>query len=157
MPRKKAETPGNVPGQKRTRKKPESKKKAVMGRPRVEIDKTAFENLCGLLCTEEEIAAFFNCTVDTINNWCKRNYQDENGRPMTFSDVYKRYSVTGKVSLRRQMAKAAENGNVTMMIFLAKTQLGMHEEFSIDVTNDGAALGIYLPDNGRDRLTDDGQ
>ena len=45
--------------------------KKKMGRPKIQINEIEFEKLCGLQCTEEEIAGFFNCSIDTICNWCK--------------------------------------------------------------------------------------
>ena len=45
------------------------------GRPRKDIDKTNFEKLCGLFCTLDEIAGFFDCSEDTIERWCKREYK----------------------------------------------------------------------------------
>ena len=46
------------------------------GRPKKEIDKKIFENLCGLQCTLEEIAGVFDCSADTIERWCKREYAE---------------------------------------------------------------------------------
>lgn len=93
-----------------------------MGRPRIEIDKKQFENLCGMQCTLVEIAGFFDCSDDTIENWCKREYGE------TFSEVYKRKSVSGKISLRRQQFQAANAGNVSMLIWLGKQYLGQKEQ-----------------------------
>ena len=95
---------------------------AKMGRPRIEIDKKQFENLCGMQCTLVEIAGFFDCSDDTIENWCKREYGE------TFSEVYKRKSVSGKISLRRQQFQAANAGNVSMLIWLGKQYLGQKEQ-----------------------------
>lgn len=84
-----------------------------------------FEKLCGFHCTLIEIASFWNCSDDTIEIRVKEKYGE------TFSEVFKRKSGSGKISLRRQMFAAASNGNVTMMIWLSKQHLGMrdkHEE-----------------------------
>ena len=80
-----------------------------MGRPKTKIDKENFEKLCGLQCTEIEIADFFNCSIDTINNWCKETYGE------TFSDTFKKKSASGKRALRR------------MAIFLGKQYLGQRD------------------------------
>ena len=93
---------------------------AKMGRPTIEISQPDFEKLCGLQCTEEEIASFFNCSVDTITNWCKKTYD------MTFSEIYKRKSQMGKMSLRRTQWKLAEK-SVPMAIFLGKQYLGQKD------------------------------
>ena len=106
---------------------------AKMGRPKKEIDKDQFEKLCYLQCTLVEIASFFNCSEDTIENWCKRTYLDENEKPMTFSEVYKIHSAGGKISIRRWQFKMAEH-NPGMAMFLGKVLLGQRE--TVDVTVD---------------------
>ena len=90
------------------------------GRPRKEIDKKIFENLCGLQCTLEEIAGVFDCSVDTIERWCKREYRE------TFAEVYKKHSAKGKTSLRRTQFKLAEK-SAAMAIFLGKNYLGQKD------------------------------
>ena len=87
------------------------------GRPQKEIDKKIFENLCGLQCTLEEIAGVFDCSVDTIERWCKREYGE------TFAEVYKKHSAKGKTSLRRIQFKLAEK-SAAMAIFLGRNYLG---------------------------------
>lgn len=96
-----------------------------MGRPRKEIDRNNFEKLCAMMCTQEEIAGFFNCHIDTINNWCKREYGE------TFSDTFKRLSASGKISLRRTQWRHAER-NVTMAIWLGKQYLGQRDRHSVE-------------------------
>ena len=90
------------------------------GRPKKEIDKKIFENLCGLQCTLEEIAGVFDCSVDTIERWCKREYGE------TFAEVYKKHSAKGKTSLRRIQFKLAEK-SAAMAIFLGKNYLGQKD------------------------------
>ena len=90
------------------------------GRPQKEIDKKIFENLCGLQCTLEEIAGVFDCSVDTIERWCKREYRE------TFAEVYKKHSAKGKMSLRRTQFKLAEK-SAAMAIFLGKNYLGQKD------------------------------
>ena len=90
------------------------------GRPQKEIDKKIFENLCGLQCTLEEIAGVFDCSADTIERWCKREYGE------TFAEVYKKHSAKGKTSLRRTQFKLAEK-SAAMAIFLGKNYLGQKD------------------------------
>ena len=90
------------------------------GRPQKEIDKKIFENLCGLQCTLEEIAGVFDCSPDTIERWCKREYKE------TFAEVYKKHSAKGKTSLRRTQFKLAEK-SAAMAIFLGKNYLGQKD------------------------------
>lgn len=92
-----------------------------MGRPKIEIDVDQFEKLCNIQCTKEEIASWFGCSEDTIENFCKKEYKD------TFSAVFKRHSGKGKVSLRRNQFKLSET-NVTMAIFLGKQYLGQTDK-----------------------------
>ena len=101
---------------------------ARMGRPLKEISKTDFEKLCGLLCTEEDIANYFECSVDTIERWCKREYKE------TFADAYKRFSVRGKVSIRRNQM-ALSKRNAAMAIWLGKQYLGQRDEQSIEISS----------------------
>ena len=95
------------------------------GRPRKEIDKKIFENLCGLQCTLEEIAGVFDCSADTIERWCKREYKQ------TFAEVYKKHSAKGKTSLRRIQFKLAEK-SAAMAIWLGKQYLNQNETPTTD-------------------------
>jgi AraC-like DNA-binding protein len=99
-----------------------------MGRPRLEIDKKQFESLCGLQCTLEEIADFFQCSEDTIERWCKREYES------TFAETFKKHSGKGKISLRRAQFKLAEK-NASMAIWLGKQYLHQKDYFVDDAKN----------------------
>ena len=96
-----------------------------MGRPKISIDKTQFENLCSYQCTLVEISGFFNCSEDTILNWCKETYD------LTFADAFKIFSYKGKVSLRRYQFKMAEK-SAAMAIFLGKQYLGQTDKQEVD-------------------------
>ena len=91
-----------------------------MARPRIEIDKAEFEKLCGLQCKEEEIADWFDCSVDTIERWCKRTYKQ------SFAEVFSKKRGKGKISLRRSQFRLAET-NAAMAIFLGKNYLGQSD------------------------------
>lgn len=95
------------------------------GRPRVEIDKKQFENLCALFCTKEEIARFFECSEDTIDRWCKRTYHE------TFAVVSAQKRVRGIISLRRAGFEMAQT-NPSVHIFYAKNHLGMADHTIIE-------------------------
>lgn len=96
------------------------KEKKKTGRPPKQIDNEQFEKLCGLQCTEEEIAGWFKCSVDTINRWTVKTYNQ------TFAEVYKKFSSDGKTSLRRYQFKLAQT-NASMAIWLGKQYLGQRE------------------------------
>lgn len=100
-------------------------KKEKVGRPKIKIDKEMFEKLCQMQCTLEEIAGFFDCCDDTINNWCKEVYDDN------FSGVYKKKSMAGKISLRRIQYKLAEK-NPTMAIWLGKQYLKQRDNIEVE-------------------------
>jgi AraC-like DNA-binding protein len=87
-----------------------------MARPKIEINKAEFEKLCGMLCTKEEIAGWFNCSEDTVERWCKAEYKE------TFCGVYKKYSAKGRISLRRNQFKLSET-SAAMAIWLGKQYL----------------------------------
>lgn len=103
-----------------------------MARPQVQINKEQFESLCNIQCTLDEIAGFFKCSPDTIENWCKRTYDKG------FSDTFKVYSQNGKISLRRLQFRLAEK-SYAMAIWLGKQYLGQ---------TDKVELGQSQGDNG---------
>ena len=88
------------------------------------INQKEFEKLCGLQCTLDEICSFFNVEDDTLNSWCKKTYKK------TFSEVFKVKRGLGKISLRRNMFRLAEN-NSTMAIWLSKQHLGMKDNADV--------------------------
>ena len=88
-----------------------------MARPRKNIDKNFFENLCALQCTLQEIASAFDCSEDTIERWCERTYGTG------FAEVFKQKRGRGKISLRRSQFKLAEK-NAAMAIWLGRQYLG---------------------------------
>jgi hypothetical protein len=98
-----------------------SKSKAKMGRPKKEIDQKAFEGLCGLQCTKNEICEFLEISSKTLNKWCKEIYKQ------TFSLVFVKKGVTGKISHRRAGFKLAKT-NAAVWIFLAKNYLGLKDQ-----------------------------
>jgi len=106
---------------------------AKTGRPKTEINAEAFEKLCYLQCTLSEIADFFKCSEDTIERWAKREYD------ATFAEVYKRYSVGGKISLRRWQFRIAEH-NTTMAIWLGKQYLGQRDQVEVSAPATESAI-----------------
>jgi hypothetical protein len=91
-----------------------------VGRPRVDIDKEHFEKLCQMQCTAQEIAGFFDCSHDTVERWCKREYK------MTFSELFEDKRSKGLISLRRNQFKMSET-NPTMAIWLGKQYLNQKD------------------------------
>lgn len=99
---------------------------AKRGRPRKEINKEAFEKLCAIMCTEDEICGVFGITDKTLSRWCKETYG------MNFSDTFKTYSADGKISLRRKQFKLADR-SAAMAIFLGKQYLGQTDNPNEDL------------------------
>ena len=87
------------------------------GRPRAQIDQEAFEKLCQLQCTKEEICGWFGITDKTLDAWCKRTYKKN------FSAVFDEKREGWKISLRRAQFKLAEK-SAAMAIWLGKQYLG---------------------------------
>lgn len=104
---------------------------AKTGRPKIAIDQKIFENLCAIQCTEVEICSCFDCCEDTLNKWCKENYKDENGKSMTFSEVFAVKRQKGRASLRRSQFQLAQK-NASMAIWLGKQYLGQRDEVVVD-------------------------
>ena len=95
---------------------------AKMGRPRKEINKTEFEKLCFLQCTRNEFCSWFDVSDETLNKWCKENYD---GR--TFLAVFQEKRENGLISLRRTQFQLAEK-SPAMAIFLGKNLLGQTDK-----------------------------
>ena len=99
---------------------------AKLGRPKKEIDIAQFEKLCGLQCTKAEIASFFNCSEDTVERFCKKEYK------ATFAVVFDKKRGLGKISLRRTQWKLAEK-SPSMAIFLGKQYLDQSDKIEAKV------------------------
>ena len=114
------------------------------GRPKKIINEDEFKKLCGMQCTLEEIAGFFDCSQDTIERWCKREYG------ASFAETYKKHSSVGKISLRRAQMRLAER-SAAMAIWLGKQYLGQHDE-AIRVASDNGVLESILELERRDEV-----
>ena len=111
---------------------------AKMGRPRKEINKTEFEKLCFLQCTQREFCSWFDVSDETLNKWCKVNYD---GR--TFLDVFKEKRENGLISLRRTQFQLAEK-SPAMAIFLGKNLLGQTDKVEQTVNDVSEPKGITI-------------
>jgi hypothetical protein len=89
-----------------------------MARPESKIDLVELEKLCGMQCTDEEVAAFFGVSTRTI---------ERRRRVERFREVMERARAKGRVSVRRNLFRLASNGNVAAAIFLAKNLLGYRD------------------------------
>ena len=89
-----------------------------MARPEAKIDLGELEKLCGMQCTDEEIAAFFGVSIRTI---VRRR------KVPKFAEIMEQAKAKGRVSVRRSLFKLATNGNIAAAIFLAKNLLGYRD------------------------------
>src|ERR1017187_4492915 len=87
-------------------------KRAGAGRKSSSIDLGELERLCGLQCTDEDVAGFFGVKVRTI----ERRRQKE----PAFAAAMERGRAKGRVSLRRLLHVQAFKGNTAALIFLGK-------------------------------------
>lgn len=99
--------------------------KKKVGRPKIEINRVEFEKLCELQCTLEEIASFFDCSEDTIQRWCKREYNEN------FAVVFDKKRGKGRISLRRAQFNLAKK-NATMAIWMGKQYLGQRDTLEVE-------------------------
>jgi len=96
---------------------------AKMGRPKIPLDWKEIGKLGAIFCTQEEIAAWYDCSIETLNARCK----EEQG--VTFLEFLKQKRQGGKMSLRRrQYQKAVNEGDRVMLIWLGKQYLGQSDE-----------------------------
>ena len=86
------------------------------------IDWKEFDKLCGLQCSLEEIAGWFNCSIDTIENRVKETHG------ITFSEYFSKKRSSGKISLRRKQYETAMAGNPTLLIWLGKQYLNQTDK-----------------------------
>jgi hypothetical protein len=92
-----------------TVKKAEPKRK--VGRPKFQINYKTVEGMAAIMCTQMEIASVLGCSVDTLQ------------RDKKFREIYKQGQDKGRSSLRRLQWDNAQQGNVTMQIWLGKNML----------------------------------
>lgn len=114
-----------------------------MARPRKQINEDQVESLAAINCTVEEIASVLECSKDTLER--------------RFAASIKKGREKGRSSLRRLMWDKAQNGNITMMIWLSKQLLGYTDRVDqrATVSSDGPIdININWAD-GDDLQSDD--
>lgn len=102
-----------------------------MGRPKKNLTKeqwSSVDYMCMIHCTGEEIAGVLRMDYDTLNRICKEK------KDMYISEYIKQHQNGGNMSLRRAQWKSAENGNVTMQIWLGKQWLGQKDQQEIEMS-----------------------
>lgn len=86
------------------------------------IDWDAFDKLAGLQCSASEMAFFFGCHHDALNDACKRTHG------CTLGEYRATRSHSGRIALRRKQFEVALEGNPTMLIWLGKQMLGQADK-----------------------------
>jgi len=97
-----------------------------VGRPEKEINWNEFEKLCELQCTQSEIASFLHVSKDTLSDRVGERYGED------YSTTYKKYSESGKCSLRRTQFKLSQK-NTSMAIWLGKQWLSQKDHSKEDI------------------------
>lgn len=120
-----------------------------MARPRKEINQKQFESLCAIQCTEEEIAAVLDVSVDTLERWTRRTYKRR------FAEVFNEKRAGGKASLRRNQWKLSET-NPTMAIWLGKQYLEQtdKQEQKVEIGSDGFLEALHATAESLNEMSD---
>lgn len=117
----------------------ETKPKNKGGRPKIQWsdnDWQRFDSLCAIQCTQEEICSVMGVTDKTLTRLLQEKYNE------SFSEVYKRKSANGKMSLRRIQFEIAKGGNATMAIFLGKQYLGQKDQIETNVPDTSININV---------------
>ena len=96
-----------------------------MPRPEAKIDLGELEKLCTMQCTDEEVAAFFGVSTRTV----ERRRQNKQ-----FSEIMDRARAKGRVSVRRNLFRLSNAGNIAATIFLSKNLLGYRDVVNTEHT-----------------------
>lgn len=100
-------------------------KKGEGGRPPIEIDWAAVDDMAFIQCTQKEICSVLKISQTALLDNCKRIHG------MTSQEYIQEKGEGGKESLRRCQYKTALKGNVTMLIWLGKQWLGQKDKQEI--------------------------
>lgn len=104
-----------------------------MGAPRKEIDFDELDKLCAIQSTEEEIAGWFDMSIETLKVRVKEKFG------MTFLEYFAQKRGKGKISLRRKQYQTAMSGNPTMLIWLGKQTKWLNQKDKHEISGDEKA------------------
>jgi hypothetical protein len=107
------------------------------GRKPAEIDLSELEKLCLLQCNDEEIAAWFNVSVRTLQN---RREQPK------FAKLMRRGRAKGCINVRRAQMRLLDAGNAAIAMWLGKVVLGQKDTMQITGANGGPIPTESKPD-----------
>lgn len=78
------------------------------------INLDELKKLCAMQCTDEEIAAWFGCSVDTLS----RN----------FADIIKEGRQRGRISMKRALFDKVQKGDLGAIVWWGKNYAGMSDK-----------------------------
>lgn len=93
----------------------------MAGRKKLLIDYEAVKRMAAIMATDEEIAAFLGCSVDTLYR-----------RGDLYQKAKEEGRVNGMINLRNYQMQAAKAKNPTMLIWLGKQYLGQKDRQEIE-------------------------
>lgn len=108
-------------------------------RRKIEIDFKELERLCYMQCSEQEVAQWFHCSIDTIASRIREKFG------ISFPEYFEKHRVGGLISLRRNMFKMSEQ-HPSMAIFLAKNWLGMKDSHEVEGGDKPIILKVVYDD-----------
>lgn len=88
----------------------------------IPINWDEFDKLCHIQCSLREIASWFDCSEDTIENRVKQTHG------IKFSEYFEQKRGRGKIALRRKQYDIAMRGDKTLLIWLGKQYLGQADK-----------------------------
>jgi hypothetical protein len=110
---------------------------APVGRPRKDLNEADWEiaeKLASMLCTMEEISAFFGMGHHSFKRRLAEKYD------MNFEQWAEQFSTLAKISLRRAQLKLALDGNAAMLQHLGKVYLEQKPSQKIEITDESQYL-----------------
>lgn len=99
---------------------------AKTGRPPVTVDGQKLKALLRLNPTLEDVAAFFECSVDTISRHIRKEHD------LTFAEFRDQNMVHTRLNIVRKAVQKAEGGDNVMLIFCLKNLCGWRDRHEVD-------------------------
>lgn len=117
-----------------------------MARPRKEIDEIQLRGLCRLKPTKADVAAFFGCSEDTIENRVKElGYSG-------FSAFREENMVHTRFSIIRKAIEKAEKGDNVMLIFCLKNLCGWADRQETELKTNEVSIKLSYTDKNEKNL-----
>lgn len=101
-----------------------------MGRPAIKIDEDQLRSLMRMKPTLKDVANFFQCSEDTIENYIKAKWGKR------FSEFRDENMVFTRFNLIRTAIAKAEKGDNVMLIFCLKNLCGWRDKLPDEVEGD---------------------